>query len=102
MVNCDKKMICKLIFYSKGFKEADELSDKLNRVFQFCEDIWWSFKLYDFGLRTLVSVIELSGLLFKGKGKGDEEVNEAIKMLVYPRLSENHRQMLKDFCKKIF
>lgn len=36
MVNCDKNVICKLLFYSKGFKEADNLSLKLNKLFTYC------------------------------------------------------------------
>ena len=66
MVNCDKKMICKLLLYSKGFKEADYLSDKLTKIFEYCEALWSSFVLYDFGLRTLISIIELAGIAYKG------------------------------------
>jgi dynein heavy chain 1, cytosolic len=36
MAKCDKKIICQLLLYSKGFKTADELSSKLNRVFDYC------------------------------------------------------------------
>ena len=33
MVKCEKNIICQLILYSKGFKEADDLSNRLNRIF---------------------------------------------------------------------
>ena len=102
LVKCDKKMICKLLFYSKGFKEADSLSEKLNKIFDYCEHLWSDYHLYDFGLRTLISIIELSGMTFKGTGKGDSEVNEAIKILVFPRLSEHHKKILSAYSKEVF
>ena len=94
MVNCDKIMICQLILYSKGFRYAQQLSNKLNKVFDYSEKLWYSFTLYDFGLRSLISVIQLAGLLYKGEGKGQIEVIEAIKILVMPRLSHHHKELM--------
>ncbi len=33
MVNTDLKVICKLLLFSNGFKNADNLSDKLTKIF---------------------------------------------------------------------
>lgn len=64
--------------------------------------MWINFTLYDFGLRSLISVIELAGILYKGEKQGVKEVIEAIKILVLPRLSQHHRQILLDLTSFIF
>jgi regulator of sigma D len=32
--------------------------------------LWSDVELYDFGLRSLISIIELSSIIYKGEGKG--------------------------------
>ena len=76
----------------------------MNRLFAACQRLWKHVALYDFGLRTMISVIDLTEILYQKKAQGDglEEVYEAIRILVLPRLSLPHREMLIKLARQQF
>ena len=68
MVKPDKDMIARVMLYSQGFKTADKLSGKIVSLFELCLNQLSSQSHYDFGLRPLKSVLNISGTL-KRKAK---------------------------------
>lgn len=70
MVNPDKELIARVMLYSQGFKSADKLSGKMVSLFALCLNQLSSQSHYDFGLRALKSVLNISGTL-KRKAKAD-------------------------------
>ena len=81
MVKPDKEMIARVMLYSQGFKTAEKLSGKIVSLFELCNNQLSSQSHYDFGLRALKSVLNISGTL-KRKEKAklanpDEEIDEA-------------------------
>ena len=79
MVKPDKEMIARVMLYSQGFKTADKLSGKIVSLFDLCLNQLSSQSHYDFGLRALKSVLNISGTL-KRKAKAlmanPEEIDE--------------------------
>ena len=80
MVKPDKDMIARVMLYSQGFKTADKLSGKIVSLFELCLNQLSTQSHYDFGLRALKSVLNISGTL-KRKAKAlvtdPSEINEA-------------------------
>lgn len=79
MVKPDKEMIARVMLYSQGFMTADKLSGKMVSLFDLCLNQLSSQSHYDFGLRALKSVLNISGTLkrkAKAKVTDPSEINE--------------------------
>lgn len=79
MVKPDKEMIARVMLYSQGFKTADKLSGKIVSLFDLCLNQLSSQSHYDFGLRALKSVLNISGTLkrkAKAKMANPDEIDE--------------------------
>jgi len=79
MTKPDKEMIARVMLYSQGFKTSENLSGKIVSLFELCHNQLSSQSHYDFGLRSLKSVLVSSGNLKraeKAKVKDMSEINE--------------------------
>jgi dynein heavy chain 1 len=63
MIKPDSVLIAQVMLFSQGFKSAEELSGKVVSLFELCADQLSSQPHYDFGLRSLKSVLNSAGVL---------------------------------------
>jgi dynein heavy chain 1 len=63
MIKPDSVLIAQVMLFSQGFKSAEELSGKVVALFELCGDQLSSQPHYDFGLRSLKSVLNSAGNL---------------------------------------
>mmetsp|Transcript_1490 Transcript_1490/g.2131 ORF Transcript_1490/g.2131 Transcript_1490/m.2131 type:complete len:4632 (-) Transcript_1490:106-14001(-) len=63
MMKPDRNLIAQVTLYSQGFRTAELLSSKVVLLFQLCKDQLSSQSHYDFGLRSLKSVLRSAGAL---------------------------------------
>lgn len=63
MIKPDSVLIAQVMLFSQGFKSAEELSGKVVALFELCSDQLSSQPHYDFGLRSLKSVLKSAGNL---------------------------------------
>lgn len=63
MIKPDSVLIAQVMLFSQGFKSAEELSGKVVSLFELCGDQLSSQPHYDFGLRSLKSVLNSAGSL---------------------------------------
>lgn len=114
MVKPDKDMIARVMLYSQGFKTADKLSGKMVSLFELCLNQLSNQSHYDFGLRALKSVLNISGKLkreAKAKVVDPSEIDEAweatilIKSLsesLVPKLIADDIPLLKNLLQGVF
>ena len=114
MVRPDKDMIARVMLYSQGFKTADRLAGKMVSLFDLCLNQLSSQSHYDFGLRALKSVLNISGKLkreAKAKVTDPNEINEAweadilIKSLsesLVPKLIADDIPLLRNLLQGVF
>ena len=91
MIKPDSVLIAQVMLFSQGFKSAEELSGKVVAVFELCSDQLSSQPHYDFGLRSLKSVLNSAGNL-KRKILLDESVKDP------HSLEEEQKIILRSFC----
>ena len=108
MTKPDKDMIARVMLYSQGFLTSDKLSGKMVSLFDLCLNQLSSQSHYDFGLRALKSVLNISGKLkreAKAKVTDLSEIDEAweanilIKSLtesLVPKLIQDDIPLLKN------
>ena len=63
MMKPDRNLIGQVTLYSQGFRTAEYLSSKIVLLFQLCKDQLSNQSHYDFGLRSLKSVLRSAGVL---------------------------------------
>lgn len=63
MINPDKVQIAQVLLYSQGFRSAERLSSKVVALFDLCLQQLSNQSHYDFGLRSLKSVLSSAGNL---------------------------------------
>ena len=114
MTKPDKDMIPRVMLYSQGFKTSDKLSGKMVSLFDLCLNQLSSQSHYDFGLRALKSVLNISGKLkreAKAKVTDPSEINEdweaniLIKSLsesLVPKLIQDDIPLLKNLLQGVF
>uniref|UniRef100_A0A0G4FLJ2 Dynein heavy chain, cytoplasmic n=1 Tax=Chromera velia CCMP2878 TaxID=1169474 RepID=A0A0G4FLJ2_9ALVE len=61
MVRPDKELIAQVMLYSQGFRTAERLSGKIVSLFELCLNQLSAQPHYDFGLRSLKSVLNSAG-----------------------------------------
>ena len=108
MTKPDKDMIARVMLYSQGFLTSDKLAGKMVSLFDLCLNQLSSQSHYDFGLRALKSVLNISGKLkreAKAKVTDLSEIDEAweanilIKSLtesLVPKLIQDDIPLLKN------
>jgi dynein heavy chain 1 len=79
MTQPDRELIAQVMLYSQGFKTAETLASKVVPFFNLCSDQLSPQSHYDFGLRSLKSVLVSAGNLKRVRLLGcDEAELEAI------------------------
>mmetsp|Transcript_12145 Transcript_12145/g.29873 ORF Transcript_12145/g.29873 Transcript_12145/m.29873 type:complete len:4768 (-) Transcript_12145:256-14559(-) len=63
MMKPDRNLIAQVTLYSQGFRTAEFLAAKIVLLFRLCKDQLSDQKHYDFGLRSLKSVLRSAGTL---------------------------------------
>ena len=63
MIKPDREMIAEVMLFSQGFKTAENLSGKITRLFKLCRARLSDQPHYDFGLRSVKSVLVSAGQL---------------------------------------
>jgi dynein heavy chain 1 len=61
MVKPDRELIAEVMLYSQGYRTAEKLAGKVVSLFELCADQLSSQPHYDFGLRSLKSVLVSAG-----------------------------------------
>ncbi|CEM16453.1 unnamed protein product [Vitrella brassicaformis CCMP3155] len=63
MIKPDKELIAQVMLYSQGFRTAERLAGKIVSLFDLCQNQLSNQPHYDFGLRSLKSVLNSAGNL---------------------------------------
>lgn len=75
MIIPDNKLIAETVLYGKGFKDARNLSNKINVLFSLCNQLLGKRDHYDFGLRSLIELISYAD---KYKRKNSEMSDDEV------------------------
>lgn len=67
MTHPNKVLIAQVMLYSQGFRSAELLANKVVPLFQLCSEQLSSQSHYDFGLRSLKSVLVMAGNVKRDK-----------------------------------
>lgn len=67
MTKPDRELIAQVMLYSQGFRSAEILASKVVPFFNLCQEQLTSQSHYDFGLRSLKSVLVSAGNLKREK-----------------------------------
>ena len=83
MTKPDNELISEVILYSEGFTNAKVLGRKIISIFQLCKELLSNQQHYDWGLRSIKSVLKLAGqLLHEEKKKSDYSNDREANILV--------------------
>ena len=100
----DYALVSEVTLYSKGFKEAKELSIKMFQLFKLSSEQLSKQKHYDFGLRGIKSILSRAGYL-KSMSPGEPEKEiliRAMKDSNLPKFLENDIELFLDIIKDLF
>jgi dynein heavy chain 1 len=80
----DKVLIAQVMLYSQGFRQAEILSKKIVPLFTLLSEQLSNQSHYDFGLRSLKSVLVMAGNIKREKIKNDiqNEDEQEVKILI--------------------
>jgi dynein heavy chain 1 len=103
MTKPDDKLIAQVLLFTQGFTQAETLANKVVPFFRLCKEQLSSQSHYDFGLRTLKSVLVCSGHLkrsTKGGQNGDDIFEQqllvqSIQHTVAPKLVQEDVDLLQ-------
>ncbi|KAL7667891.1 hypothetical protein ACOME3_008618 [Neoechinorhynchus agilis] len=104
MTRPDMVLIAEIMLYSQGFTKAEILARKASMFFRLCNEQLSSQKHYDFGLRSLKSVLLMAGNLKRG-GEDATEHHILIRSIMQsfsPRLVSHDLVLLKDLINDVF
>ncbi len=104
MSNPDFAMIAELTLLSRGFKEARVLSKKVASMVELCDGLLSSQPHYEFGLRSIISILRSAGELKKAKQDEDEHhlISQALQMVKYCELLPQDQKMFKETLDHLF
>ncbi|CAF0789670.1 unnamed protein product [Didymodactylos carnosus] len=88
----DKVLIAQVMLYSQGFREAESLASKIVPLFQLCSEQLSNQSHYDFGLRSLKSVLVMAGNIKRDRikeGKDDKLKTEAEQEIVIQAIMDS-------------
>ncbi len=88
MANPDFALIAELMLRSYGFNECRVLSKKIASMVDLCDGLLSSQPHYEFGLRSIISILRSAGELKKLNQKEDEHylVSQALQIVKYCEL----------------
>lgn len=104
MANPDLAMIAELLLTSYGFEEANILSQKLACMVDLCDGLLSSQPHYEFGLRSMVSVLRSARDLKKIEQNEQEHhlISKALQTVKYCELLPQDQGMFKDILSHVF
>ena len=104
MANPDLALIAEIMLKSYGFKETRILSKKIASMADLCDGLLSSQPHYEFGLRSIISVLRSAGELKKMKQSEDEHyiVSQALQTVKYCELLPQDQEMFKEILDKAF
>ena len=73
MVIPEYRHVAENLLFSEGFYQASELSVKISIIYKLCSDRLTFVNHYDFGMRSMCSVLKVAGNL----KRADKSVNES-------------------------
>ncbi|OAF65257.1 Dynein heavy chain, cytoplasmic, partial [Intoshia linei] len=105
----DKKRINQVMLFTRGFKEAENISERIVMFFELCSEQLTNQKHYDFGLRSMKSVIVAAGKMKRQMSQSQEfEENnyqvilKSINQTVLPKLIVEDVKNLKEILSIVF
>ena len=100
----DYALVSEVTLYSKGFKEAKELSIKMFQLFKLCSEQLSKQKHYDFGLRGIKSILSRAGYLKERAPKDPEKETliRAMKDSNLPKFLDADIELFLDIIKDLF
>ena len=115
MMKPDRNLIAQVTLYSQGFRTAEYLSSKVVLLFQLCKDQLSDQSHYDFGLRSLKSVLRSAGVLKRedmheqkrGESTDWKDVEQGLLvksmcMTVVPKLVEQDLGLFRSLLSAVF
>jgi dynein heavy chain len=104
MVSPDLAMIAEQMLTSYGFTDSKELSQKIACMVDLCDGLLSSQPHYEFGLRSIVSVLRSAGDLKKSEQKEDEHyiISRALQTVKYCELLPQDQRMFKGILEHVF
>ena len=104
MANPDFAMIAELVLKSQGFCEAKVLSKKIASMVELCDGLLSSQPHYEFGLRSIISILRSAGDLKKNHQAEDEHylISRALQTVKYCELLPQDQRMFKDILAHVF
>ena len=96
MIRPDHKKIIEICLYSQGFQNAEDMANRLITLFDMCNSFFTTQRHYDFGLRTIKSVLRIAHRLkFADYYKDEREIIfDAIMHSVAPKLTPSDYSIL--------
>jgi dynein heavy chain 1 len=82
MVKPDSNLIAQVMLFAQGFQSAETLSGKVVSLFSLCFDQLSSQPHYDFGLRSLKSVLNSAGTVKRKDAQRDSETVEGFEIRI--------------------
>jgi dynein heavy chain len=104
MANPDFALIADMMLRSYGFKETRVLSKKIASMVDLCDGLLSSQPHYEFGLRSIISILRSAGELKKVKQNEDEHyiISLALQTVKYCELLPQDQKMFKAILDKAF
>lgn len=104
MANPDCALIAETILKSQGFKETNILSKKLASMVELCDGLLSSQPHYEFGLRSIISILQSTGPLKKCHQDEDEHylISRALQTVKYCELLPQDQTMFKAVLGHVF
>ncbi|XP_059098400.1 dynein axonemal heavy chain 7-like [Tigriopus californicus] len=104
MFSPDFAMIAEHTLRSQGFKECQELAKKLASMVELCDGLLSSQPHYEFGLRSIISILRSAGELKKISQDEDEHylISKALQTVKYCELLPQDQKMFRDILTHLF
>ena len=104
MANPDFAMIAELSLQSFGFVEANVLAKKLASMVELCDGLLSSQPHYEFGLRSIISILSSAGALKFTHQAEDEHylISKALQTVKYCELLPQDQKMFRDILTHVF
>ena len=104
MANPDFSLIAETILKSQGFSETKILSKKLASMVELCDGLLSSQPHYEFGLRSIMSILQSTGPLKKSQQDEDEHylISRALLTVKYCELLPQDQTMFKEVLHHVF
>ena len=104
MADPDFSLISELMLKSFGFKEVRILAKKLAAMVDLCDGLLSSQPHYEFGLRSIISILRSAGELKKNNQDEDEHylISQALQTVKFCELLPQDQEMFKKILDKAF